>query len=140
MKMSRRTLLPMIVTLVAVVGLTACGSDDNSSTDTSSSSTTTTTAASGAAAIKTATNPDLGTILVDAAGKTVYTFTKDGEAVDCTDTCLAVWPAVLLPEGTDSVTAPAGVTDLGVESTDGGEQVTSGGLPALHVLGRLRRG
>jgi predicted lipoprotein with Yx(FWY)xxD motif len=135
MKMSRRTLLPMIVTLVAVVGLTACGSDDKSSTDTDSSSTTTTKAAAGGAAIKTATNPDLGTILVDAEGKTVYTFTKDGEAVECVDTCLTVWPAVLLPDGSDSVTAPAGVTDLGTESTDAGEQVTSGGLPLYTFSG-----
>ena len=85
MKMSRRTLLPMIVTLVAVVGLTACGSDDKTSTDTDSSSTTTTKAAARrtATAIKTATATRTSARSSSTLqGKTVYTFTKDGEAVD----------------------------------------------------------
>lgn len=134
MKISPRTLLPVIVTFIAVVGLTACGSDEKS-TKTDSSTTTTSKPAAGAAVIKTATNADLGTILVDSAGKTVYTFTKDGAAVECTETCLAVWPAVLLPDGTDSATGAEGVTGLGVTSGAGGEQVTVDGLPLYTFSG-----
>jgi predicted lipoprotein with Yx(FWY)xxD motif len=144
MKISRRTLLPIVVTLVAAVGLTACGSDDDSSADTDSSTTTTTTAttttAAGAAVIETATNPEVGTILVDSEGRTVYTFTKDGAAVECTGPCRGAWPAVLLPEGTDSATGAAGVTGLGTTSVDGGEQVTVDDLPLYTFSGDAAAG
>jgi predicted lipoprotein with Yx(FWY)xxD motif len=123
-----RPLLPMTLLLVAVVALAACGSDSTSTTKASSSSSSTpTTAAATVAVIKTADNATLGTILVDAEGKTVYTLTMDGAAVACTGACLQAWPPVLLPSGTTTATGGDGVKDLGVVS--GGDQVTSTGLP-----------
>jgi predicted lipoprotein with Yx(FWY)xxD motif len=131
MKIPHRALLPLAVTLIAVAGLTACGSDDDGSAPASS----TTTAPAAGAVIGTTANADLGTILVDGAGRTVYTLTDNGEAVDCTGTCLAVWPPVLLPDGTESATAGPGVTGLGAVTMPAGRQVTSNGLPLYTFAG-----
>ncbi len=128
MNISRRILLPSTV-LIAVVGLAACGSSSSSSTKSSTSSTTTKAANTSTAVIKTANASGIGTILVDAGGKTVYTLTKNGAAVPCTGACLTVWPPVLLPAGTDTATGGSGVTGLAVVSATGGKQVTSKGLP-----------
>lgn len=128
MKMPRRTLLPFTVIVVAGVGLAACGSDSSSSakpaSSSSSSTSSTTPAASGI--VKKAENASLGTILVTADGKTVYTLTKDGAAVPCTGGCLSVWPPVTLPSGTDTATGASG---LGVVTVSAGKQVTSNGMP-----------
>ena len=130
-----------LVTLGLAVGLAACGSDDK--TDTSSSQTpstaattpttaavTTTTAAPSL--IKTATNAQYGTILTDAAGKTLYIRTSDpAGGSTCTAGCLATWPALLVPAGsTGTLKAPAGVTAAltsFARSDNTGTQVLLGG-------------
>lgn len=73
---------------------------------------------------------DLGDILVDPDGMTLYLFTEDpeGESV-CEDACAQAWPPLLVDgdpvagEGVDA--ALLGTTDRG----DGGTQVTYGGWP-----------
>ena len=94
--------------------LAACGGDDDTTasgtTEADSGATTTTAAdsgASGAAAVSTAMT-DLGNVLVDANGMTVYAFTADtGGVSTCTGACADTWPAVTvededLPAGLDS--------------------------------------
>ena len=39
-----------------------------------------------------ATVGGVGKVLVDAQGRTLYTFTNDGRAVPCTGECAALWP------------------------------------------------
>lgn len=73
---------------------------------------------------------DNGAILTDAAGMTLYLFTKDmtaGESA-CADDCAANWPPLTAAEG---MTLPAGVPgELGtIERTDGGQQVTYNDIP-----------
>ena len=144
MKLShlRRSLLPVTVTLVAVVALAACGgsSSKTSTKSSSSSSSTTKAAATTNAVIKTADNASLGTILVDANGKTVYTLTNNGAAVACTGGCLTAWPPVLLPAGTTNAAGGAGVTGLAVVTVAGGTQVTSKGLPLYTFSGDAAAG
>ena len=138
----RRRLLPVAIAAAAVLALAACGSDDSSSSDTTS----TTRAASSSskpatlAVVKTADNATLGRILVDAEGRTVYTLTKDGAAVDCTGGCLGAWPPVLLPSGTTEATGGPGVSKLTVVTTDAGEQVASDGLPLYTFAGDAAAG
>lgn len=44
--------------------------------------------------------PKLGTVLVDAKGRTLYMFVPDKrKRVTCVRTCAAVWPPVVLPKG-----------------------------------------
>jgi predicted lipoprotein with Yx(FWY)xxD motif len=130
MKMTHRTLLPLTAVLVAGIGLAACGSDGTGSTKPASSSSSTSLAPGGV--VKEAHNANLGTILVTADGRTVYTLTKNGAAVACTGSCLSAWPPVLLPSGTDTAT---GASDLGVVTVAAGQQVTSNGLPIYTFAG-----
>jgi predicted lipoprotein with Yx(FWY)xxD motif len=75
---------------------------------------------------------DLGDILVDARGMTLYRFTKDAPSVsNCYDTCAAAWPPLLTdsdPTGPDAVSAGLGTIDR----ADGGVQVTYNGVPLYY--------
>src|SRR5205823_482337 len=81
----------------------------------------------------TASNAKFGTILVDSAGRTLYTLTNGGTPVACSSAaCLAAWPPLLLANGEKSATAGSGVTGLGTTSAAGGTQVTDNGAPLHH--------
>jgi predicted lipoprotein with Yx(FWY)xxD motif len=78
---------------------------------------------------------DLGAILTDADGLTIYFFANDTEGTsNCEGECLANWPAV---EAEDSPTAGDGVTaELGtIERSDGTRQLTVNGFPAYYFAG-----
>lgn len=73
---------------------------------------------------------DLGTILVDAAGSTVYMFSKDQQGAGtsaCEGDCIALWPAV------GAVSSPSGALNAGlvgsIERSDGSAQATYNGWP-----------
>lgn len=71
---------------------------------------------------------DLGEVLVDADGMTLYVFDSDDvDTSACTDGCLDTWPPLLA----DEVVAGEGVTaELGTFTRDDGDvQATVGGLP-----------
>jgi len=81
------------------------------------------------AAIATAEN-DLGTLLVDGEGKTLYVFVPDNAgAPTCYDDCATAWPPLLTegdPAPGEGLTAGDFAT---AERTDGGTQVTFKGWP-----------
>ncbi|MGH2681814.1 MAG: COG4315 family predicted lipoprotein [Actinomycetota bacterium] len=79
---------------------------------------------------------DLGTILSDADGRTLYLFLNDsGGESTCYDDCAANWPA-LVTEGDPLAEGEADVTLLGTtERTDGGLQVTYNGNPLYYFAG-----
>jgi predicted lipoprotein with Yx(FWY)xxD motif len=139
-----RKLLPVATLLVAAVALAACGSDSSSSDSTTTTraagSSTTAKPANSAAVIVAKPVGDLGTILVDAKGRTVYTLTNGGAAVACTGPCLQAWPPVVLPPDQTTATGGPGVEGLGVVSEASGEQVTSGGLPLYTFAGDTAAG
>lgn len=85
------------------------------------------------ASIGTATS-DLGTVLVDAGGFTLYLFAQDtGRDSTCTGDCVTTWPPVL----TDGATGAEGVPGA-VETTtraDGTLQVTYEGHPLYRYSG-----
>jgi predicted lipoprotein with Yx(FWY)xxD motif len=68
--------------------------------------------------------PEIGKVLADSNGMTLYTLTSNGAAVACSGTCASVWPP-LVASGTPK--GAKGVKRLGVESASG--QVTANGLP-----------
>lgn len=90
-------------------------------------------AAQDAAFLAVSDNKDLGAILTDAAGKTLYLFTPDTTAGEsaCYDECAANWPPLApaadmtLPEG-----VPGELTT--VKRTDGAEQVAYNGIPLYY--------
>ena len=140
------------VLLVAVMALAACGADEPAATDTAASepaaaeSEPATVASeapsevasepvggtgSGTIAVE---SSDLGDILVDGEGMTLYVFDNDtDENSTCYDDCEANWPPL-----TGEVTAGDGADEslLGTsEREDGTTQVTYAGKPLYYFAG-----
>ena len=128
MRTTSRRLATLAATATLAAALAACGGDDSGGGDTGGGATDTATGSmdgGGDAALATA-DSDLGTIVVDGQGMTVYYYTPDeagsGKSA-CTDECLAAWPPVHAgsdePEAMD-VTAEVGT----ITGNDGELQVT----------------
>lgn len=137
--MSRSQILAATGLMVAAITLAGCGSDDEAaspaspSTPTAQSDTASPSAAGPTARID-ASGTDLGTILVDGDGMTLYMFTNDtqGEPSVCEGDCLAAWPAF---EGTPA--AGDGVEEdlLGsIDRSDGTPQATYDGWPLYYYV------
>ncbi len=110
---------------------TEATADESTTTAAETSSSETTEAAAEGASLATA-ETDLGTILVDGQGNTLYLFTSDtqGGPSTCTGGCAAAWPALA-----GSVTAGDGVDEalIGtVAGDDGTEQATYDGWPLYY--------
>jgi predicted lipoprotein with Yx(FWY)xxD motif len=121
---------------VALV-LAACGSSAKkastgaSSTTAASSSTTSQAPSSNTGVISTASSSK-GEILIDAQGKSLYVFDHDAAGkIACTTGCVAVWPPLVVPNGSSAPTGVSGVTaTLGtVMRPEGTTQLTSDGRP-----------
>jgi predicted lipoprotein with Yx(FWY)xxD motif len=115
-----RTTRLSAVLLSATLGMAmaACGNNDDPVTTSAGGQTAATTpptlapttTAAPKATVATATS-SLGTIFVDATGKTLYTWDKDtGPTSTCTGNCAATWPALVLAGGTTTPVAGTGVT------------------------------
>ncbi len=127
-RMSWRT--TTTVAVLAGMLLSGCGGEGDSG-----AAATPSDGASGPA-LATA-DSDLGEIVVDADGRTVYVFDRDepgsGESA-CTDGCLDQWPPVVA--GDDAPTADGVDGGLGtIERDDGTLQVTLDGSPLYLFAG-----
>jgi predicted lipoprotein with Yx(FWY)xxD motif len=83
--------------------------------------------------VNVANNAQLGSLLVDGSGMTLYLFTKDSPGSStCYDKCATAWPPLLT---SGSATAGTGVdaSKFGTTTrTDGGVQVTYNGWPLYY--------
>ncbi|UFU05948.1 COG4315 family predicted lipoprotein [Ruania halotolerans] len=86
-----------------------------------------------AATALTTAETDLGTILTDGDGNTIYLFTNDEEGVsNCDGECIAKWPAV---EGEPEAGAGVDAALLGsIERSDGTVQATYNGHPLYYFV------
>jgi predicted lipoprotein with Yx(FWY)xxD motif len=124
--------------------LGACSSDDDAE-DTSTQDTEQTTddsvaeapsdeAPAEGAAVSTATT-ELGEVLVDDAGISLYAFTEDADGVPtCEGACADAWPPLTvegseLPDGLDAAVFSV------VEAPDGSFQLAAGGHPLYRFAG-----
>jgi len=141
----RRTSVLTAALTVGVLVLAGCGSDDDaggtaaatgsSSSSTAGSSTAGSSAAGSSAAAEGAVlataDTDLGTVVVDGQGMTVYVFDEDTQgsgASSCSGQCLQAWPAVVADSEhpqVDGVTGEVGT----ITRDDGTLQVTLEGWP-----------
>lgn len=89
------------------------------------------------ATVALADHPDLGQILTDAEGITLYLYTNDEQGAGtsmCNDECLANWPAfvaddpLMLPEGVDGELTQ-------ITRDDGSMQVAYNGWPLYYFAG-----
>lgn len=134
--------LPIAVLALALV-LAACSSNDGGSSagaesqapasEAAASEAAASSGATGDATVLVATS-DLGDILTDADGMTIYYFANDTEGVsNCDADCLANWPPVVVdgePTAGDGVDA-----DLGTIDVDGETWLTVNGFPAYYFAG-----
>ena len=135
--------------IALALGASACGSGDTGTTSTepagtessqtessgtnavpAASSTDSDVADTSAALTLSVAETDVGTVVVDGDGNTVYLFTNDDGTPTCNDTCADTWPPVPAP-----ATAGAGVDSELISSAtraDGTEQATYGGRPLYY--------
>lgn len=146
--MSRITYALVLLVAVAAV-IAGCGGGDDStdggayggkgggaSTDAQASSEETGGSGGGDGIVSAAKVGDLGTILVDSAGRTLYDFHKDqGSKSACYGGCAGAWPP-LLTEGNPQAQGAAERSMLGTTKRDDGTlQVTYNGWPLYTYVG-----
>lgn len=141
------------VGVVVTMALSACGSDDPASDATPDATTASTVEAttdaatptaaatatddatatdvSGAGVVVALADSDLGPILVDESGTTLYVFDNDDvDTSACADDCLATWPPL---EATDVVAGDGVTAVVGTFTRDDGvEQATIEGKPLYY--------
>jgi predicted lipoprotein with Yx(FWY)xxD motif len=120
------------VGLLALVLAAGCGS---------SASAQAPKAANGKAATVGVASTNLGDVLVNSAGRTLYLFQKDtGTQSACTSACAAAWPP-LLDKGKATVGSGADASKLGTTTrSDGTVQVTYNGHPLYLYVGDTKAG
>jgi predicted lipoprotein with Yx(FWY)xxD motif len=124
-----RSLFLLPASLAAVLAVAGCGGGSNSNSSSPSPTATPAKTASAATAID-VRNTDLGRILVDAQGRTLYLFEadKNGKSA-CSGACASAWPPVTTA---GPALAGAGATKklLGTtKRSDGTMQATYNGWP-----------
>jgi predicted lipoprotein with Yx(FWY)xxD motif len=125
--------------LIAIVAVAGCGGSGNGSAATAAAkhqSSGGSAGSGGGATVNVANNPQLGRILVDSQGRTVYLFAKDMNGTSsCSGQCAKFWPPVVAK---GKPTAGGGVTAsmLGTTKGSGGmTQVTYAGHPLYTYAG-----
>jgi predicted lipoprotein with Yx(FWY)xxD motif len=138
--------LSALAVAAAVFALSGCGSSSNTSSSASSTSSSsasnpgyatgagngTSTTKSSSAVISTRKVSGLGTVLVNAQGRTLYMFTADKHAkVTCVKGCAGLWPPAKLAAGQQpSAGGGAKASLLGSDpDPEGGEVITYAGWP-----------
>lgn len=150
-----RRLLALAAALTVTLTLAACGDDDDdtaaetddttASTEAEETSTTeatemTTEPADGATLAGSFTvgvaTSDLGEILVDADGMTLYLFNNDSDGTSaCVDSCAENWPPLLVDgEATAGEGADASLLTT-IERADGSMQAAYNGHPLYRFAG-----
>lgn len=118
---------------VALAGCTSPATEEPVDDDTSIE-----TEAPETDALLTTTDSDLGEIVVDADGMTVYMFDNDtqgGDSSTCEGECATNWPAVTTDSDDPPVTEGIdGEVDT-IEGVDGEPQVTLNGWPLYYFAG-----
>jgi predicted lipoprotein with Yx(FWY)xxD motif len=128
-----------------LMGLTGCGSGGGTGTTTQPAAPVPVPTASSAPASSPAAEPqgsvelkvadsNLGRIVVDAKGMTVYYFTKDvkdsGKS-NCTGECIAAWPPVLARSDSPKVEGVTGTVGT-IPTPEGKKQITINGMPIYY--------
>ena len=132
--LARAALLAALTLVVA-----ACGDGDEPSGSAATAPPATTAAQQEGATTVAVASSQLGDILVDAEGRTLYAFTRDkGDQSACSGQCAANWPAL-----TGTATAGTGVQASLLSTAlqaNGDTQVTYGGRPLYYFAGDAKPG
>ena len=140
--MTRTRLITLLAGAAAVVlgalATVGCGGGGYGA---SAATTTATTASAQHAAIGAMNEGELGTILVDPQGRTLYVFKKDtGTKSACLGACAGIWPP-LRATGKPTVSDGADASLLGTTArSDGEQQLTYNGHPLYLYAGDDKAG
>ena len=133
------------VPVVLALTIAACGSGSNSGSNAGAYGAPAATAASKPAAPVAASvrvgHTNLGNVLVDGQGRTLYTFSKDtGAMSSCNGACASLWPPVTTA-GSPKAGAGVSAAKLGTSKrADGSMQVTWAGHPVYRYSGDSQAG
>jgi predicted lipoprotein with Yx(FWY)xxD motif len=140
-----RILIGGSLAVIAGIGLAACGTTPTARSTPSPSpaakaTPTPSPAASGGVVIKTVSTSDLGTILVNSEGRTLYTLNSEtGGKLACTvaSGCPTYWSEIDLPSGVTGASGAGSAesTLLGTETGATGTAVTYNGWPLYTFSG-----
>jgi predicted lipoprotein with Yx(FWY)xxD motif len=146
--MRLRTTTALATLAIAAVVAAGCGGSSGSKSSSAAAASPSTTMAassssstsSGAATVKTASSP-LGTLLVDAKGRTLYLWEADkGSTSTCNGGCAAAWPP-LTTTGHPKAAGGAKASLLGTSKrADGSTEVTYAGHPLYYYVGDSKPG
>ena len=130
----RRTSLLTTALAVGVLVLAGCGSDDDGGTAAAPGSSSSAAGTAAEDALLATADTDLGSIVVDGEGMTVYVFDEDtpgSGASSCSGQCLVAWPPVVAESETPAVDGVTG--EIGTITRDDGTlQVTLEGWPLYY--------
>lgn len=120
----------MLIAVALIAAVVSCG---GSAAQSATSPAPATSAAVATVAV--ASNPNLGRILVDGNGRTLYLFEADkGSSSACYGACATYWPP-LLTGGAPAAGNGANPSLLGTtRRTDGTTEVTYAGHPLYYVV------
>lgn len=139
--MMRRTRIGALAAAVAVpvaaLAIAGCGGGDDSSASTAPAQ----SASGRSATVGVAKEGNLGKVLVDTQGRTLYLFRKDvGTKSACTGACAAAWPP-LRASGTPVVGAGLSASKVGTTArSDGKPEITYNGHPLYLYTGDEKPG
>ena len=119
--------LSLIALALIVAG---CGGSSSSSSSASQPASNSASSSGSATTVSASESPELGMVLVDSEGFTVYTFAKDkGVTSSCYGACAEAWPPVIA-SGKPVAGEGATSSELGTtKRKDGTVQVTYAGHP-----------
>ncbi len=153
MRSPNRSGLALAATIIAALAIVAvgCSDDDNGNGSSSggggiygggnTTAQTTPSSSGGAGVVSVADNPELGKIIVDSKGITLYNFEKDkGGKSSCFNACAAAWPPYTVsgqPKAEDGAQASLLST---TERSDGSTQVVYNGWPLYTYVGDSKPG
>lgn len=122
--------------LIVAVGslVTACGGSSHTPSQTKAPTRGSGTGAGSATGVSlsTASVSGLGTVLVNAQGRTLYVFAPDqAKKVTCTGSCAQIWPPLMVPAGQKASASAGAEASLVSSLADpaGGRVVTYAGWP-----------
>jgi predicted lipoprotein with Yx(FWY)xxD motif len=135
MMRTRLALAALPAGLAGLVALAGCGGGSSATSATPSPSTSGTTGG-GMTTIAMTKNSQLGPILTDSKGNTVYVFAKDSKGMsNCNGSCASLWPPVTT-SGNPKVGSGVLASKLGTaKRSDGSTQIAYGGRPLYTYTG-----
>lgn len=143
-----KALAALLVTPVVALIVAGCGSGSGTtSTPTSAAgsetSSQTQTSAKSGPEVSARSVSGLGTVLVNAEGKTLYMFAPDKKReVTCTGSCATIWPPLKVEAGEKAVASGSVQASLLGSDPDpeGGEVVTYAGWPLYTYVSDTKAG